>query len=76
MYYVFDRIEGGYAVLVDIFGTSYNVKLCDLESVPQRCGAVYLRDEADSDKFVYSEKYTKMLRENMKERNRSMFEFE
>lgn len=68
MFYVFERVEGEFAVLISDDKTSVNVAKSEIDG---QIGDVFVKDEAG--KFILDAEETKKRRENIISRHRSLF---
>lgn len=68
MFYVFERIEGDFAVLISDDKTSVNVAKSEIDG---QIGDVFVKDEAG--RFILDAEETKKRRENIISRHRSLF---
>ncbi|MBQ8337708.1 MAG: DUF3006 domain-containing protein [Oscillospiraceae bacterium] len=68
MFYVFERIEGEFAVLIADDKTSVNTLKSEIVG---SIGEVFVKDEAG--RFVFDAEETKRRRENIVSRHRSLF---
>ncbi len=68
MFYVFERVEGEFAVLISDDKTSVNTLKSEIDG---QIGDVFVKDEAG--KFILDAEETKKRRESIVSRHRSLF---